>query len=199
MKTLPEKVRLVRSLLNNLDKEIAGLQKRSGLFCPAGCGKCCEKPAIMVTPLEFLPFALFMYDEGRHEELLTQCAASSTGICVIFRPSITQFGGLCSAYPDRGLMCRLFGYAARRDRLGNAELVTCAIVKQEQSSTFHGFQNLLISGDYKPPFFADYYSRLRNIDPDLCEMLPINQAISAALHYIMHYYSYRRRRRPQGR
>lgn len=199
MKTLPEKVRSVKSLLKGLDREIEKLQRSSKLFCPAGCGKCCEKPAIMVTPLEFLPFALSVYDEGRQEEILMQCVDRSGGICLIFRPSITQFGGLCSAYPERGLMCRLFGYAARRDRMGNAELVTCAIVKSEQVLAYSNFQHVLFTGEYTPPFFSDYYSRLKNIDPDLCEMLPINQAIAAAIQYVMHYYSYRRRRKPQGR
>ena len=147
MKTLPVKVRSVKSLLKRLDQEVEKLQRNSRLYCPAGCGKCCEKPAIMVTPLEFLPFALSVYDEGRHEEFLSQCVESPDGICLLFRASITQFGGLCSAYPERGLMCRLFGYAARRDKMGKAELVTCSIVKSEQALAYSDFQHVSHTGE----------------------------------------------------
>jgi len=198
MKTLPAKVRAVLALMSQLDKTIALLQKHSTLHCPAGCGKCCEKPAIEVTPLEFLPFALATFDNGQYDEILQVCTNDPTGLCVIFRPSVTKFGGLCNAYPHRGLMCRLFGYAARRNREGTAELVTCSIMKTSQKLSFNDFQNQLANGSYTPPFFADYYMKLRSIDADLCEMMPINQAIATAIKSVKHYYSYRQRRKPQG-
>jgi hypothetical protein len=112
---------------------------------------------------------------------------------------MTQYGGMCSEYPDRGLMCRLFGYAARRNKEGTAELVTCAIMKTSQNENYNNFQEKLLKEEYMPPFFTDYYMKLRNIDADLCELMPINRAIATALKSVMHYYSYRRRRKPQGR
>lgn len=199
MKTLPEKVRAVLSLFSDLDRKIAALQVHSSLNCPSGCGKCCEKPAIDVCPLEFLPYALAAFDLGIHEDVLKSCNAAKEGLCIIFRPHITSFGGLCSEYPNRGLMCRLFGYAARVNRDGQAELVTCKIMKTEQSDSYLKFQHELNSGAYNPPFFPDYYMRLRTIDPELCEMMPINQAIAVAIKTTMHYYSYRQRRKSRAK
>ena len=194
MKTLPEKVRAVLALFANLDKKIASLQMHSSLSCPPGCGRCCEKPAIEVSPLEFLPFALAVYDQGNHEEILNLCEENPESICVIFRSHVTKFGGLCSAYPYRGLMCRLFGYAARMNRDGQAELVTCRIIKEGQNVSYSKLQSELTAQSYKAPLFSAYYMRLRSIDAELCAMMPINQAIACAIKATMHYYSYRRRK-----
>jgi hypothetical protein len=57
--SLEEKVNLVKAVFEKLDKEIAAFQSWSGLHCKFGCGKCCTKPDIEATILEFLPFIYF--------------------------------------------------------------------------------------------------------------------------------------------
>lgn len=193
--TLPQKVRAVRRVYARLDADIARMQQTSGLHCLSGCGECCKKPDIEATPVEFLPLALDYFDRGEADSVHAQLAESST-TCFVFRPHVTSFGGLCSAYPDRGLICRLFGFTARINRLNQPELVTCKFIKSEQAKEFETWQKEMASGA-SVPIMTNYYSRMASIDPGLNTMMPINQAMRAALEVVMHYYAYRKRRKPR--
>src|SRR5215204_1577058 len=110
--TLSDKVAAVETVFNQLDTAIASFQSSTGMHCKFGCGKCCFKADIEATSLEFLPFALHLYKEGKAEEWYEKLVASDIQICHILNP--TQAGaGLCTEYKHRGLICRLFGYSAR--------------------------------------------------------------------------------------
>jgi Fe-S-cluster containining protein len=194
MKSLPEKVTAVRRVYNRLDKEIAAMQQSSGLHCLSGCGECCKKPDIECTPLEFLPLALELFDEGRAEQAWEDLKNQQNSLCYVFRPHITNFGGLCNAYPHRGLICRLFGFTARTNKEGQRELVTCKFIKEEQAQAFAHVAEELKAGK-KIPVMSEYYTRLTSIDPTLADFYPINQAIQKALEVVMHYYAYRRRKK----
>lgn len=195
MKTLPEKVNAVKKVYASLDKEIAAVQKSSGLHCLQGCGECCKKADIEATPLEFLPLALQLFDEGRAEKALDEIAAKDDPLCYVFRPHITNFGGLCNEYPNRGLICRLFGFTARRNKEGDPELVTCKFIKQEQAEAFDQLVVDMKAGK-KIPVMSDYYSRMASIDHNLITFYPINQAMIKAIETVLHYYAYRKRRKP---
>jgi len=177
-----------------LDKEIDTLQQSSGIHCLSGCGECCKKPDIECTPLEFLPLALELFDEGRAEQAWEELQNNSQSLCYVFRPHITNFGGMCNAYPNRGLICRLFGFTARTNKEGQRELVTCKFIKQEQADDYGRLVEDLKAGK-KIPVMSEYYTRLTSIDPTLAEFYPINLAIQKALEVVMHYYAYRRRKK----
>jgi Fe-S-cluster containining protein len=194
MKSLPEKVTAVKRVYARLDKEIDTLQQSSGIHCLSGCGECCKKPDIECTPLEFLPLALELFDEGRAEQAWEELQNNSQSLCYVFRPHITNFGGMCNAYPNRGLICRLFGFTARTNKEGQRELVTCKFIKQEQAEDYDQLVEDLKAGK-KIPVMSEYYTRLTSIDPTLAEFYPINQAIQKALELVMHYYAYRRRKK----
>ena len=194
MKSLPEKVSAVKRVYARLDKEIANMQKSSGLHCLSGCGECCKKPDIECTPLEFLPLALELFDEGRAEQAWEELQKQQNNLCYVFRPHLTNFGGLCNAYPNRGLICRLFGFTARTNKEGQRELVTCKFIKEEQAQAFEKVTDELKAGK-KIPVMSEYYTRLTSIDPTLAEFYPINIAIQKALEVVMHYYAYRRRKK----
>jgi Fe-S-cluster containining protein len=194
MKSLPEKVTAVKRVYARLDKEIAAMQQASGLHCLSGCGECCKKPNIECTPLEFLPLALELYDDGRAEQAFEELQKQHNSLCYVFRPHVTNFGGLCNAYPNRGLICRLFGFTARTNKEGRRELVTCKFIKEEQAIAFSQVTEELKAGK-KIPVMSEYYTRLTSIDPTLAELYPINQAIQKALEVVMHYYAYRRRKK----
>ena len=72
MKTLTGKVRAVQRVYTKLDREISKVQLESGMHCLSGCGECCKKPDIEATPLEFLPLALKLYDDGKAESFLEE-------------------------------------------------------------------------------------------------------------------------------
>lgn len=193
MKTLTQKVNEVNKVYRRLDKEIDTFQKNSGLSCLNGCGECCKKPDIEATPIEFLPLALQYYDEGIAEKMYEELQDRTDSLCHIFRPYVTNFGGMCSRYPNRGLICRLFGYSARKNKEGKPELVTCKLIKAGQSEAFEKAVEDLKSG-LKVPVMSDYYTRMTSIDTSLAEFYPINKAAQKAIEVVLHYYSYRKRR-----
>jgi Fe-S-cluster containining protein len=197
MSTLPEKVKAVKRVYASLDNAIAQLQQDSGLHCLSGCGECCKKPDIEATPLEFLPLALQFYDEGRAEIALEEIRQSKSTLCYVFRPHVTNFGGLCNEYPHRGLICRLFGFTARRNKEGQSELVTCKLIKEQQKEQYEQVVTDIRSGK-KVPVMSDYYTRISNIDPSLTQFYPINEAMVKAIETVLHYYAYRKRRKPKS-
>jgi len=187
---LPEKIVAVETVLKKLDQEIASFQSWSGMHCAFGCGKCCFKADIEATILEFLPFAQYLYKEGKAFEWLDKLKSSNDSICLILNP--TQGGaGLCSEYPNRGLICRLFGYSARTNKYGDRELVTCQIIKTEQSENYqHAVTQIAAGSDV--PMMNQYYMQLHAIDMDLTrEFYPINVAIRRAVETVLSYYAYR--------
>jgi Fe-S-cluster containining protein len=120
---------------------------------------------------------------------LDQFKDNDSSICHILNP--TQTGaGLCSAYPNRGLICRLFGYSARTNKYGKHELVTCQIIKTEQTDAYQSVEKKIEEG-HDVPVMADYYMQLHAIDPDLTrDFLPINEAITRAIEKVEQYYAY---------
>jgi len=177
-------------VLQKLDQEIASFQSRSGLHCAFGCGKCCFKPDIEATILEFLPFANYLMKNGKALEWFEKLKSTDDSICLILNPA--QGGtGLCSEYPHRGLICRLFGYSARTNKYGERELITCQIIKTEQSENYQLAVAQIASGN-EVPMMNQYYMQLHGIDMDLTkDFYPINEAIKRAIETVMSYYAYR--------
>jgi len=187
---LLEKVAAVEKVFRELDAEIAQFQSASTLHCGWGCGKCCFKPDIEATVLEFLPFALHLYGQDRALDWLSKLDETDSSVCLILNP--TQAGaGLCSEYPHRGLICRLFGYSARTNKYGANELVTCQIIKTEQAEAFRSAEEKIAEG-MPVPVMNEFYMQLHAIDAELAIVhYPINEAIRKAIETVLHYYAYR--------
>lgn len=187
---MEEKVIAVEQVFSKLDQEISSFQSWSGLHCKFGCGKCCFKPDIEATILEFLPFAHHLHKEEKAFEWLEKLKDNDSSICLILNP--TQSGaGLCTEYPHRGLICRLFGYSARTNKYAERELVTCQIIKTEQSENYEKAVDKIAKGN-DVPMMNQYYMQLHGIDMDLTrDFYPINIAIRKAIETVLHYYAYR--------
>lgn len=187
---LEEKIQAVEDVFKKLDQEIASLQSWSGLHCKFGCGKCCSKPDIEATILEFLPFAFHLYKNDLAFEWLEKLKINDSSLCLILNP--TQNGaGLCSEYIHRGMICRLFGYSARTNKYGKAELVTCQIIKTEQPENYQRTVKKIDDG-VQLPIMSNYYMQLHAIDFELTrEFFPINEAIKRSIEIILHYFAYR--------
>jgi Fe-S-cluster containining protein len=188
---LEVKVAAVEEVFQKLDQHIAGFQSWSSLHCKFGCGKCCFKPDIEATILEFLPFALHLYKNNQAEEWLNKLNETDSSVCLIVNP--TQAGaGLCTEYPHRGLICRLFGYSARTNKYSKKELVTCQIIKTEQASAYHQAQTKIENDEEGVPVMNQYYMQLHGIDFELTrDFYPINTAIRKAIETVLQYYAYR--------
>jgi uncharacterized protein len=186
-----EKVQAVEGVFRELDAAISSFQSRSTLHCQFGCGKCCFKADIEATVLEFLPFAHFLYEKGIAYEWFEKLRTSDETVCHILSP--TQAGaGLCSEYVHRGLICRLFGYSARTNKYGMRELVTCQIIKTEQTDAYEKTQQRITENEEPVPVMSQYYMQLLAIDPELArDFYPINRAIQKAIETVLQYYAYR--------
>lgn len=190
---IEEKVRQVEALFDNLEIEIAAFTSETHLFCNAGCGKCCSTPNIDASPLEFLPWAFHLFLDGKAEETLKLLKNTSSKNCLLYRPiSVLEHQkGSCSNYRYRGLICRLFGYAANTDKYGKLRLATCKIIKEEQQENFIAAEESINKGSYVP-IFTDYYMKLAQIDLRMgVLLLPINEALKIAIEEVLHYYAYR--------
>jgi len=186
-------VRAVERLFGRLDEEIGAFRAQTGVHCISGCGKCCTKPDIEASPLEFLPLAFYWFMNHQAEAMLEQLEANTSPICMIYAPLSVENtnSGSCSIYQYRGLICRLFGYGASRDKFGELKLVTCKLIKEQQVENYQQAIELLSRKEYVP-VFSDYYKKLMQIDFKLGnQILPINEAMKEALETILSYYAYR--------
>lgn len=191
--TIKQKVMAVEKLFKRLDNEIAEFRKESGIYCFSGCGKCCNKSDIEASPLEFLPLAFHWFSQGRGEEMFQKLEENQSLNCMVYQPlSVDDPNhGHCGQYQYRGLICRLFGYGAGKDKYGQLRMVTCKLIKENQVENYEKAVEMLKSKS-TVPVFADYYQKLMQIDFRLGkDMLPINEAIQAALEAVMQYYTYR--------
>jgi len=189
--SIAHKVALVEDLFSQLEKENAEFQKVSGIGCAAGCGKCCTYPTIEASPLEFLPWAFHLFLNGEAENTRIQIKEANSSICFIYKPLSFLGKGSCSDYKYRGLICRLFGFAANTDKYGKLRLATCKIIKEGQSDNYNSASEAITKGLYVP-VFTEYYMQLNQIDFQLGNsILPINGALVRALEEVLHYYAYR--------
>nr|WP_304156800.1 YkgJ family cysteine cluster protein [Mesonia mobilis] len=186
------KVRAVERIYDGLSKEIEAFQQASQIHCLTGCGKCCNKADIEASPLEFLPLAFHWFLNHEAEVKLQALQQNSTSICSLYTSSIENLTkGSCEQYAYRGLICRLFGYAAAKDKLGELRLITCKIIKEQQVDHYTKAVELLKKGG-EVPIFSDYYKKLLQIDFYWGnQVLPVNKAIEKALEIVLNYYAYR--------
>ncbi|MFT4835047.1 MAG: hypothetical protein ACI83W_002195 [Marinoscillum sp.] len=191
--SIARKVSAVERLFGKLDKEISGFQAETGLHCLAGCGKCCTKPDIDASPLEFLPYAFHLFLTRQTEQVLQSLNDTSDATCLLYQPLSVgdTVNGRCGEYHYRGLICRLFGYGATRDKFGALRLATCKLIKENQVSSYEQAVKNIKEGVYVP-VFSDYYQQLNQIDFRLGNMiLPINEAIKIAIETVLYHYAYR--------
>lgn len=188
------KVRAVEKIFAALDSEIKIFQGTSQISCLAGCGKCCFKPDIEATPLEFLPLAFDLFLTRRIDEVFDELSTSEKAYCHLFTPKpLSLDKGSCGQYVHRGLICRLFGYSAMKTKNSERKYITCKPIKESQAEKVEAVNRSLKEGG-KVPLMSDYYFQIRSIDPDLgTNRYPINEAIRKAIEYVMAYYAYRRR------
>lgn len=186
------KVRLIEHLYSQLDKEIDTFKQRTKLDCLSGCGKCCNKTDIEASPLEFLPWSFQVYVNGKSQEILDELNSRQNSECFLFNhlSLIENNIGNCSDYYHRGLICRLFGNSANRNKYGRTELLTCKIIKDANPEVYAEISSDIGSKRYIP-ICTDYYMRLQQIDFKLGNLIvPINEAMKIAIKEVLNYYSY---------
>ncbi|AWW30932.1 YkgJ family cysteine cluster protein [Echinicola strongylocentroti] len=189
---LLEKCLAVNELFTDLEIATRQFISQGQLNCLQGCSKCCANPKVPATALEFLPLAFELYHAGNADATLDKLElATEDSFCILLNHlSAEGTSGLCSHYSQRGLICRLFGSSARRNREGLKELVTCKLIKEHRKEQYEAVSTA-IREDLEVPGSTDYYTRLYGIDFHLAgQQYPINLAIKKALEAVISYYFY---------
>jgi len=186
MALLEHKIGALNRMYRRLDRHLSAFKRRSGLACVYGCGLCCRTGELNATVIEFLPSAYDLYQKGESNRILGQIADKKDTICVFYNPF--KNGMNCTQYQHRALVCRLFGFSVRNDKLGVPNLVTCVPIKRSMEAR----QTIQLLE--KAPNLSSYYMRLYGIDPALSNKdLPVNQAIKGAIEQVSLYFNFRRK------
>ena len=186
---LIHKARAVSQVFREVETDVRNFKKATHLQCVEGCYKCCLKPDIEATILEFLPAAYVLFKTGKAEELLQRFdSMMENSVCIFCNPFLAAGG--CSLYEHRGLICRLFGFGIKFDKNNQPQFISCKKIK----SAITGEE--LAKHISKAPVNSAYYMRLYGIDPKLAvTYYPINEAIRKAVELVLFHNQFRRKRR----
>ena len=193
MSSIYRKVKAVEAVFKQLAQDADRFQQHSKLTCLTGCSHCCSNPNIEASVLEFLPFAYYAYKQGLALSWLEKLKSDQApSLCAILRPfHKLEERGFCSQYAYRGLVCRLFGFSAVRNKYGSTVLATCRPIKEHQQENVALAQQQIGKGAFVP-VGNHYYMQLTSIDFILSNAFyPINEAIAKALEEVLNYYTYR--------
>jgi Fe-S-cluster containining protein len=170
----------IPELFARIDAETAAFAAASGLRCPDGCGVCCENPGIHASVIELEPLAQELVARGQAEAALERAAAAGPGPCV-FYDARGPGQGRCSVYPWRPVVCRLFGFAAVRDKQGQPELAGCKVHKAVQPEVVEQAR-ALVAGGQPVPMMAGWQQQVIEHGTSAAgALVPLNQAIRQAL------------------
>ncbi len=177
----------VRAIYRRLDRRIAAFRRRSALACLPGCGECCRSTGVEATVLELLPLALELCRRGKAKEVLARLdAGKEPERCLLFSEQpLGRFGGHCTAYSRRPLLCRLFGFSSMENREGRPELVACRPLRQADPARAGQAVATAARGRAAAPLMRDYGLAVYRLDPVLGSgALPVNAALRQALERV---------------
>ncbi|MBP9853573.1 MAG: YkgJ family cysteine cluster protein [Candidatus Omnitrophica bacterium] len=147
-----------------LDGEVRTFRKKSKVSCIKGCGKCCENVYLETSTIELLPLALVLWNRPKRDLWLRKLKKlPSEGRCVFYQKSLAGPGqGRCRIYHLRPLMCRLFGYAAKKNKFGNKQWVLCNPLKGLLGMKYVEL-SYAINKDLSIPSANDYRMKIQQV------------------------------------
>lgn len=186
MQRLRELSRRVEAVYGEIATTFSAYQQQRGLNCRSGCGECCLQPTIEATVLEMLPLALHLFDQGKAEQTLTQLEELTEPQGCFFYQKLSFDGkqGQCSVYQQRPAICRLFGAAGYRDKLGKTSLSVCKVIKADHALAYQ--DTLIALESDPPPMMIMAKEQVNELDYELGKQhLPINAALQQALEKVL--------------
>jgi len=185
---LADLIAKILDIYRDIDRQTASFQMATGLRCPSRCGACCESARVESTVLECLPLANEILLRGEEDFFFTaiqEKISRGDNRCVVFSPDEKTPGdGSCSRYDFRALVCRLFGFAARKNKFGEPEPSWCRVIKEKNPEILKKMEE---EGGYlaSAPIYQDNFMRIASLHPGLgYRLLPINVALRDALSYM---------------
>jgi len=159
------------------DEATAAVSAGAQLACPTGCGMCCIRTPPHVSIADMAPVARAAIAAGEGEALLERARQIGAGPCVLFAPG--QLPGGCTVYAIRPIICRLFAFAAVRDKHGALELAVCR--EHTAADPAAPARARAYLADHPAPVFAEYQLDAHDPDDGPADLVPINDALAAAL------------------
>jgi Fe-S-cluster containining protein len=160
------------------DRLTAAVADGVGLACPTGCGACCVRTPPHVSRADVAPIARAAVTAGEGEALAARARALGAGPCALFAPA--QLPGGCTVYALRPVVCRLFAFAAVRDKHGRPEVAVC----REHSALDPAARDraaAYVAAGGEVPVLADTQAEAHDPDDGPPELIPINLALADAL------------------
>jgi len=173
----------ISEIYSHIDKETEAFQNRTSLQCPPGCGKCCTSVKVEATVPEMLPLAQELFQQGEWYLWLERIAAADDERkCVFYQPDpVISVNGRCLVYPWRPTLCRLFGFAAVKNKKGLPEAVICEHQKKNMPEIAAAVKAAVPDG-LPIPKFTDFSIQISSLDPcSEIRPIPINRAARLAL------------------
>jgi Fe-S-cluster containining protein len=154
---------------------------------------CCTSKNVESTELEMLPAAMDLFRTGMTaDKLEAEMIQRDNSVCYLFERDTPDGNlGRCLNYSKRALICRLFGFMQRINRLDQSEFMPCRIHKITQPAIVDDIHKAIANKHYKAPSAIDWTIQLKGIAPSMAKQEePINQALIKALSRVETYYSY---------
>ena len=131
------------------------------------------------TVTEMLPLARELFQRREAYQVLERLISDgSEGMCIFFIPGSSEStDGHCLYYSYRPTVCRLFGFAAWKNKRGIQEAAFCKRQK-EWSPALVATAEDAISKGLNPPDYTHFSIRFSALDH---ELMPINRAIHMAV------------------
>jgi Fe-S-cluster containining protein len=173
-----QKIARILEVFSQIDQQVAAFQLRTGLRCPNACGRCCPEAEIYTSSIEMLPAAHELLLRGNFQSWLERVQNErQEGVCVFYQKHTIDNAGHCEFYALRPSVCRLFGFASVRNRLGQRVLSTCKILKTTHAEDVAKAIKL----QNEAPCFSQFTPLLMDIDPTANQLLPINAALRQSI------------------
>lgn len=178
----------VQSVFERVDQATDAFGRNSGIACPPGCGACCHSPNIEASELEMIPLAEHLMETGEAEALYQRLKEQpGERQCVFFQPVPgSSTDGRCGQYQHRPLICRLFGFAGRRNKEGRAQFTACKVHQQAIPSVARDATDRVNQGTLTLPLYSDAMDAVWGLHPTLgFDRFPINEALRKALERVL--------------
>jgi Fe-S-cluster containining protein len=184
----------LRRIYQQIDREARTFVEKTALKCPECCGQCCYAPSsnIEATILEMMLPALELWRNGEALSVIDRISKiSPDSHCIFFSPQKDPGSGRCSIYPNRALICRLFGIAGNLDKYKKIRFSPCLWMQKEMPDQAMRIRRMLKSG-LIILVFSTYRYRVLSLNPLLArELYPINTALALALQRVGYYRQYK--------
>jgi uncharacterized protein len=168
----------VMEIFSKIDQQVAIFKLKTGLKCQGGCGMCCVNGKVYASAIEMFPAAHRILCQDDSQEWLERIQNQGVeGLCILYQKQGLDNNEHCAFYTWRPCVCRLFGFASVRNRLGKHILSTCRPLKDNHPKEVAK----AIKQQHEAPCFTQFIPQLLNIDQSAVRLLPINDALKQAI------------------